>query len=341
MHDFLIQLIPQFLEPARLLTILAALVVSMAMGLLIGPILGGANPLVWRLLDVLFGKLGERMDRSHRAFADLVFRGVMISALVVLTALGLGEAARWIIGVEPLFGAMPAILLSAFITSGGVWFTLFRLYRVVERHEVGQGAFYAIARSTRTNLAAGDDHGIARAALSYMPFAFDKGLVAPAFWYFIGGFPGLSAYTGVAFLTWRFGKKGFTKGFGTLPLALERILGFIPSLISALILTLAAVITPTARTHKALAAWVGGKGRAPYAQGGLPLSVVAWALNVSLGGAQQDLTGSAIKAVWAGPEGASAQIGHKHIRRVIYLSVAAHIILMALLLAAYKTAGLL
>jgi adenosylcobinamide-phosphate synthase len=112
-------------------------------------------------------------------------------------------------------------------------------------------------------------------------------------------------------------------------------MGFIPSIYAALLLTLAVSFTPTAQLHKGIAAWLGHKNRSPYEQGGFPLSALAWSLNVSLGGASQDISGSAIKGEWVGPDGATAQVGHKHLRRGIYINVIAHILFIASLLGAY------
>jgi adenosylcobinamide-phosphate synthase len=212
---------------------------------------------------------------------------------------------------------------------------------VIERKLPPDGVYYTLARSTRTNLAAGDDYGIARAALSFSAQIFDKGLVAPSIWYFIGGFPALAVYTGLSFLVWRFAKKGFTKGFAAVPLALERLTGFVPSMVSAVFITLAATFTPTAKLHKGIMAWFGSKDRAPYEQGGFPLSALAWSLHVSLGGAVQELSGSAIKGEWVGPKGATAKVDHGHIRRAIYISIIAHILYMAALLGAYMWASVL
>lgn len=74
----------------------------------------------------------------------------------------------------------------------------------------------------------------------------------------------------LAALGWRFGKDGFSKGFGAVPLALEKLMGYVPSLFAATLMTLATIITPTAAIHKGVAAWFGHKNRAPYEQGGYP-----------------------------------------------------------------------
>jgi adenosylcobinamide-phosphate synthase len=338
MQDFLIQLHTQIMDVNRIPVIVMALALTGGLGLIMGPLSGNANPALWWGLDSIFGKLGERMDRPQRARADLLFRSFFFSMLVIVTAAALGQGFQYLSRVEPLWGATRVGLLALLMGGGGAWFVLRRLYSVLEQGKPAQGAYLAIVRSSRTDMTIADSFSISRTALGFAVFSLDKGVIAPAVWFLIGGFPAVVIYSALSMLVWRFGKKGFTKGFAAIPLALERIMGIVPSLLTALCLTLAALFTPTAKMHKGLAAWLGSKNRAPYAEGGAPLSVMAWALNVSLGGASQDLSGSAIKAQWVGPEGASAQIDPKHIRRGLFIVIVAYVLFVAFLLGLY-TAG--
>lgn len=341
MEELLLQWHAQLMNPERVPVLLAAFLLCAVAGMVVGPLRGNANPFLWGVLDALFGAFGDRLDRPRRRRPDLMFRGFCLCAgVIVLSALA-GRGMEALAAVEPLWGVTQVLLLALLLTCGSVWFALLRLYFAMEQKTVGQGAYYAIARSTRLNLAAGDDFGISRAALGYGAFSFDKGLVAPALWFIVGGFPATCVYVGLAMLSWRFGRRGFSKGFGAVPLALEKLMGFVPSALAALYLTLAALFTPTARLHKGVAAFLGHKNRAPYEQGGLPLSALAWSLGVGLGGAVQDITGNALPGVWVGPEGASARIGHGYIRRGIYINVVAHVLFAASLLGMYMWAGFL
>lgn len=326
----------------RIPTILMALLLCVVVGMITGPLTGNANPLMWRLYDLMFGKLGDRMDRKNRSRADLMFRGLMLSVFALAMAALIGKLFNQVQIIEPVYGVTRVLLLSTLMTAGTVWFALLKLYFVMEKETVGEGAYYAIARSTRVNLAAGDDFGVTRVAMGYSARSFDKGLVAPALWYLIGGFPLACVYVALAALSWRLGKNGLGRnGFADVPLALERLMGIIPSLFSALFITLATFVTPTSSIFKGFTAWMGHKNRAPYAQGGPPLSALAWALNVSLGGAVQDISGKALKGVWVGPKGATAQLDHKHLRRAIFINVIAHILFVAALLGTYMWGSIL
>lgn len=326
-------------DPARIPPAIAAILAAVFVGMITGPVAGNANPFYWLAVDKIFGGFGDRLDRKHRPASDLMFRGFIVMTFVLFFSLLIANYFVTVTQSHMLYGFSQTLPLLVCITSGAVWFSLLRLYFALEKDRVVPGAYYAISCSTRTNLSNADDYTITRTAMSFSARSFDKGLICPIFWYLLGGLPALFAYTGLAALAWRFGKSGFTKGFGAIPLTLEKLLGFIPSVFAAILLTLASLFTPKATLHKSIASWFGKKGRVSYEQGGYPLSIIAWALNVGLGGPSLDLAGSAIKSGWAGPEGASAKISHTHLQHAIYINVIAHLLLLATLLGAYLWAG--
>jgi adenosylcobinamide-phosphate synthase len=328
----------QIMDPDRLPLAITAITVAAILGVITGPLAGNANPFLWLVYDKIFGGFGDRLDRLHRSRNDLALRGFFITVLGLCLALLIGKFYAAATYQRPLWGFTEIFLLSTLITAGSVWFALLRLYFAIEKKQVGQGAYYAVSRSTRINLAATDEFGIARTGMNWAARSFDKGLVAPVFWYLIGGLPLAVLYSALAALAWRFGKDGFSKGFGVIPLVLEKLMGFVPSLYAGLLISLATIITPSAAIHRGISAWFGRKNRAPYEQGGYPLSAMAWALKLSLGGASQDLSGSALTSVWVGPEGATARNDHRHLKRAIYINFASTILLMASLCGAYMWA---
>lgn len=319
---------------------IAAILLTMVVGVTTGPLLGNANSAFVLFFDKVFAYFGVKLDKLHRSRADLMFRGFIFSAICLFFVPIFAEFCQKLAFERVFSGFAPILCVSVFVTSGSVWFSLLRLYQAVEKKQVGKGAYYAISHSTRTNLAATDDYGIARTGMGFAAKSFDKGMVAPIFWYLVAGFTGLVAYGFVSALAWRFGKQGFTKGFGAVPLALEKLMGIVPSLYAAVLITMASLFTPTAKLHKGVLSWFKSEGRASYEQGGFPLTAMAWPLGVSLGGATQDLSGSAIKADWVGPPDATAKNDHKHLRRALYINVIAHILFIASLLGAYMLAHL-
>lgn len=324
----------QIMDIDRVPYLVGAILLTMIVGMITGPIAGNANSLLWGICDVLFGRVGDRMDKSTRSRSDLMFRGFLFTVVILFFTLLLGE----MIG-DNIPYLMEIFAVSACITSGSVWYIIIKMYFVLEKTGAVDGAYYGLSRSGRANLNTTDDYGITRIALSYSATSFDKGMIAPSIWYLIGGIPMLFLYVTLSFTAWRYGKCGFTKGFGSIPLVLEKMMGFVPSLFSGFLYTVASALTPTAKMHKALLLWWGKKNHAPYEEGGIVLSALCWPLGVSLGGPVQDISGSSLKKAWIGPQGATAQLDHKHLQRGIFINVIAHVLFVLALLVAYIYAG--
>ncbi len=324
----------QIFDPARLPVAVAAIVVVAVIGVLTGPLFGNANPLFWRSVDFLFGPLGSRLDKTERKAGDLVTRGTIITITGAILAFMVGQFFQSLSYHYPNWLIVDIVALSMILSAGAGWNALIRLYKAVQGKNVVKGAFYTLATTTRSNLTTADEFTITRTGIGMGAKIFDKGIVGPVLWYLIGGLPAAYLYAGLAALSWRFGKEGFTKGFGSTALALEKLMGFVPNVFSGVLVSLAGLLTPTAgMTRSFIGLFHFGKGRAHYAEGGAPVTAMAWSLKVSLGGATQDIDGSAIKRGWAGPSGATAQLEAKHLHRALYILVMAHLLLVAALLA--------
>lgn len=337
MPDFLIQLHEQLIDPDRIPVAIGAIFLVMIAGAITGPMHGNANPFTWLVFDKIFGSFGQKINKRERPQGDLVFRGLVLTILCVLAGYGLGYWLEYLSKLYPYYNGVEVISLSLFITLGTVWYALLRLYFALEKPgDLVEGAYLAISRSYRANLNASDDFGITRLGINFAAKSFDKGLVSPVFWYLIAGLPALGIYMALSVLSWRFARDGQDKGFAQVPVALEKLLGFVPSMFAAVILTAASAIAPTAKIGGSLASWFGMRDRAAYAQGGFPLSSMAWALNLSIGGPYQDLEGTAVKAPWVGPAKATAKNDYKHLRRALII----HVICIALFIVSLASAYL-
>lgn len=318
----------------RLLTaIIAVLLVSIG-GLITGPVAGNANPLLWNVVDRLFGGIARKTYNTDRSPSSLAFRGTFFTILFVVLSAAIGAGFHMLNRLHPLAGFTEPILLSLVMTGGTVWFALNKLYHALaEGKKLTKGSYLPIAVSTRNNLNTTDDYGITRLGVGYMAQIFDKGLIAPLFWFLIGGLPLAYLYAGIAAARWALAKEGFAKGLGNAALWLERLFGFFPYLLSALFMAAAALFTPGAQLSRAIPGFFGSVGRAPYAEGGLPVTAVAWALKVSLGGPVEDLEGSVLKRTWVGPKDASAKVDKGQLRRALYMSVMAYVLVVSAMVA--------
>ena len=316
----------------RIPYIIVAILITIIGGMILGPLAGNANPFIWGAIDKIFGGVGERIDRKNRTRSDLMFRGLLYISIMLILALAIINPLSTLVAKSSL---VEGLIVTLCITSGSVWYMVLKLYFAVTQKGKAEGGYFGLSRSSRTDLNSTDDHGVIREGLVFSAVSFDKGLVAPSLWYLFGGVPLLLIYSLIAFTAWRFGKNGFSKGFGVVPLALEKVIGFIPSLFTGFLFTAAATVSPTAKIVQALKSWWQAKGAVPYEQGGVVLSALAWPLEVSLGGPVQDISGSAIKKAWVGPKGASAKVESFHLKRAIIMNVVAHLLYVLALLSTY------
>lgn len=330
----------QIFNPDRLpVAVCALLVVSMG-GALIGPFGGNANPLFWRAIDILFGPLGSKLDKTERKAGDLATRGLVVTIMALMLGYMVGQFFTSLSRHYPNFLIVDIVALSIIMSAGAGWYALVRLYKAMNSKNLIKGAFYALATTTRTNLTTSDEFTITRVGIGMGARMLDKAVVGPIIWYLIAGLPAAYLYATLAALSWRFGKEGFTKGFGAPFLALERLLGFVPNVFSGFLIGMGGLLTPTAgMTRSIISLFPAKRGHAKYEEGGAPVTAMAYALAVSLGGATQDQDGSAIQRGWAGPDGATARLEAKHLFRGLYILVMAHMLFLAGLLASIVLHG--
>ena len=321
-----------FFDVERIPFAALALVIAMIIGAVTGPLMGRAVPAFWIVLDLLFGGAGMRLDRVSRNPADLMFRGFMFLAFVMIMTALLLKLYNYVPQFVDFPRAIEVLVLAGLLSCGALWHGVLDLYKTLEhKDKPSKGAYFMLSRTALRDLNTTDEFGLTRLALATLVRQLDKGAVLPVLWYLIGGIELAVIASALSCLAWRFGKDGFGKGFGTVMLGLDKLIGFVPTLLAAFLVHAASVITPGAGVTRSVKGW----NAAPYEQGGAPVSVLAHALNVSIGGPVRDIFGSALKNEWVGPKKATAKTNHQHLRRGLYLTVIAHILLLAVLGGAY------
>jgi len=324
------------MDAGRIPFVVVAMFITALAGMVSGPLAGNANPFIWQICDLLFGPAGDKLDRTNRKPKDLFFRGTFFTVILLVFALVVSKPLAQLTVQST---AIEGLIVISCLSTGSIWYMVLKLYFTLQKDGKAQGGYYGLARSTRVDLNSVDDYGITREGLAYSAVSFDKGLVAPSLWYLIGGVPFLIVYSVISFASWRFGKYGFTNGFGKSALALERLMGYVPSLFSGAIYTLASAVAPSANMVQSFKAWWQVKDKVPYEQGGVMLSSLAWSLGVSLGGPVQDISGKTLGKVWVGPENASAKIEAFHLKRGIVINIVAHLIFLLSISSAYVYSG--
>lgn len=286
-------------------------------------------PLLWMLLDLCFGKLGDRLDRLHRPAPDLFFRGFLLAivALVAVVALFAGAAYVWPFPAQPAL--WEAFVLCVLISAPSTTALLLRLYQTFGAKKAGQGAYLALARAARVDYSGADDSAITRGALAMSAQRLSDALIAPLFWYGVAGLEGALLHASFTALAWRYGAAGFGRAFGLFAYGTAFALNVIPSALSAALIWIAAFFTPGAR--KRVLPHLYAQGHV----GGASVTALAYALGVTLGGSARSLSGDVIKAPWVGPEGASAKVAPAHLKRAVYLLLVVQLLLILALCGVY------
>lgn len=325
-------------DPYPFLIALCAFALSIATGILFGPILSSPLPFWWRMVDGVFGTIGHRLNRPSRPAPDLAARGIGLALVTFGAAGAIGY------GFDRLGAHMGrhfdvnALCLSFLMSTSSVFLIVNRLRRALEGDPKANrpAALRALSRARQTDFSGADDFALARAALPVCIRGFTHGLVRPVFWFIVGGLPAACATSALSALSWRFGTQDSRAPFALMPVWFDRIAGFLPDLLASTLLVLAALFTPGAGFARAIKGLFASKGRAASFQGGRPLSVCAWSLNVSVGGPFRDISALARTAPWVGPEGATARLEPRHLRRFLYLSGVVHLIfLLGLMMIGY------
>ncbi len=336
MYDNYLDFHNYFMDAQRIPFVVVAIIITALAGMITGPLAGNANPFIWGVYNTLFGAAGDKLDRANRKPKDLFFRGTIFTVILLVFALVVGKP---LAQFTTQSSAVEGLIVIASISTGSIWYMVLKLYFTLQKEGKAEGGYFGLARSARVDLNSIDDFGITREGLAYSAISFDKGLVAPSLWYLIGGVPFLFIYSMISFASWRFGKQGFTNGFGRAALALEKLMGYVPSLFSGALYTLASVVAPSANMVQSFKAWWQAKDKAPYEQGGVMLSALAWSLSISLGGPVRDMSGETLGKVWVGPENASAKVDAFHLKRGIVINISAHLIFILSLSSAYVYSG--
>jgi adenosylcobinamide-phosphate synthase len=146
-----------------------------------------------------------------------------------------------------------------------------------------------------------DEAGVSRAGIETLAESLSDGVVAPAFWFAVGGLPGLVAYkvintadSMIGYLTPRHAE------FGWAAARLDDVVNFVPARATALLLKL---VAPATLKYGDRIRADADRHVSPNA--GWPESVMAYALGVALGG-PRTYGGRSVNGVWLNPQGRDA-----------------------------------
>ncbi len=287
------------------------------------------HPVAW--IGGLIGWFERRLNRPFneggRSRGALRLRGALTVVIVVGLAGGIGWAITQAGRMLPYGWLIELFAMTVMLAQRSLFAHVRRVGRGLRLGGL-EGGRAAVAHIVGRDVQALDDYGVARAAIESSAENFSDAVVAPVFWYLLLGLPGLLAYKAVNTLDSMIGyRTPRYEQFGKVAARLDDAANLIPARLSALILTLAALATPTANAWRALVTVLrdAKKHRSPNA--GWPEAAMAGALGLALAG-PRPYHGQMQPGPWIG-DGRARTTPHD-ITRALYLYVIACLLVMAI-----------
>ena len=241
------------------------------------------HPVTWAGRLIAF--TDEKLNRSLYPFAAR--RAAGFAALALLFLIGWASASSLCAGLAalPLWLnlGLSAIAASTLIAQRSLYAHVFAVAKALELG-LAEGRT-AAARIVGRDISILDESGIARAAIESLAENFSDAVAAPAFWIVLGGLPGGIWYKALNTADSMIGHR--TKrhaAFGYAAARLDDFANLLPARHSALLIMLAALVTPGASAAAAWRTIASDASGHPSPNAGFPEAAMAGALGVKLGG---------------------------------------------------------
>ena len=218
---------------------------------------------------VLMGQLVQLLDDRLNDGEGRQGKGMMAVAVLVLTGLILGWVLSW-------FGGLVSLLIAAILIAHRSLIIHVRDVATGLRRSLPDGRA-AVAQIVSRDTDRMTCPQVARSAIESGAENFSDGVIAPAFWFLIGGLPGLLVYKLINTADSMIGYRTETyEDFGWAAARLDDLLNLIPARLSAAII---AIVSGCGRDWSEIATDA-RKHRSPNA--GWPEAAMARALGVAL-----------------------------------------------------------
>lgn len=296
------------------------------MALAVDAVFGEMGPL-FRLLPhpvVLLGRmiaaLDKRLNKPALPESDRRLRGVVLVVLMAALALGIGGAIAFVARAVPHLWLIEVFAAAVLIAQRALFEHVDDVARALQHNGLEAGR-YAVSRIVGRDPQSLDAHGVCRAAIESLAENFSDAVVAPAFWYVIGGLPGLLLYKTVNTLDSMVGYRNDKyRAFGWASARLDDVLNLIPARLAGLIIALAALFAARGNPIRALVTMVRDARNHKSPNSGWPEAAMAGALGLALGGPRK-YPGLVVDEKWIGSGRARAEF--TDIDRALHLFSAA------------------
>ncbi|MEM7491524.1 MAG: adenosylcobinamide-phosphate synthase CbiB [Pseudomonadota bacterium] len=181
---------------------------------------------------VLLGRLVDRLDVGLNRGAGRRAKGIAATAILVCVSGLIGLAIAWIPS------GLPDVIVAAILLAQRSLVDHVRDVATALRQSTEAGRA-AVARIVGRDTAGMDRPAIARAAIESAAENLSDGVVAPAFWFAVGGLPGMLIYKAVNTADSMVGyRTPRHEAFGWAAARLDDVLNWVPARLTALLILL-------------------------------------------------------------------------------------------------------
>ncbi|GHA30780.1 cobalamin biosynthesis protein CobD [Devosia pacifica] len=239
------------------------------------------HPVMW--VGALIAMLDRRFNKSSLDPQKRRDRGVVCLAVVLVAVFVPSFAIQQILRAMPFGWVLEAILATAFLAQKELGRAIAAVADGLERSLAdGREAVSHVVGRDPQRL---DEAGVSRAAVESLAESTSDGVVAPFFWLFIFGLPGIALYKAINTADSMVGHRDERYAeFGWASARLDDLVNLVPARLSAGLIVIAAILMPGASPPRAwqTAQRDASKHQSPNA--GWPEAAMAGALGMALGG---------------------------------------------------------
>ncbi|MGJ4891052.1 adenosylcobinamide-phosphate synthase CbiB [Bradyrhizobium sp. HKCCYLRH3099] len=275
------------------------------------------HPVMW--MGALIAWADRHWNGDGDSFAVRRASGVGLVALLVAVMAAIGLAATWL--MTALLGNIGATIVLGILASSLLAQRSLDTHvaAVAEGLETGglEGGRRAVAMIVGRDPERLDEAGVSRAAIESLAENFSDGVVAPLFWLFMGGLPGILIYKAINTADSMIGHLSDRhRAFGWAAARLDDLINLPASRLSAVWIAAAARLIPGASSSSALHAVARDASRHRSPNAGWPEAAMAGALGLRLAG-PRTYHGHLVTDAWMGD--GRANLNASDIRRALRL----------------------
>jgi len=265
--------------------ILKALLLAIIIDRLIGdpPVLYRRIPHPVQIIGALLNDLERRSFAKATTAGDLFRQGRLLTLILALSTLAVGLVLQWLCLLLPYGWILLGVVMSSLIAQA----SLAEHVRAVadgldQGLSEGRTAVRHIVGRDPDEL---DEHGVARAAVESLAENFSDGVIAPVFYGFFLGLPGMLAYKAVNTADSMIGHRSERYlHFGRFAAQLDDVVNWWPARASAFLMVIAARMMPDASYAGAMQIIDRDADHHRSPNGGWPEAAMAGALDIKLSG---------------------------------------------------------